>query len=187
MTGLLAAVEEQVLIAVDIGTADHDFEFLVAHDSVAAFGIELVHIFADFQDQGIGLVDRILPGEAEVGIDPVRDGRGASAAVLSDADREKIGAARVNRYLDLLESSVFSEAALREIQEREMEVTAKVRPGTEEAQSDRASALGFSKSSPAKKLNTVSLRGTFAQILEFVKENEDTLLIEHTKVGNVTI
>ncbi len=102
---------------------------------------------------------------------------GVSLVSLSDADRAKVRSSRIRRHLELLETSAFSESALQKIQDRVMEVTAKVNPGTEKAESERALALGMNEAHPMEKLNAVSLRGTFGQMLDFIGDNEDLLRI----------
>ena len=102
---------------------------------------------------------------------------GKALLTLSEEDRAKIKASQINRYLDLLEMSVFNEETLQKLQNRTMDVMAKVHPGTEEAESELALALGMTRAYPMKHLHLVSLYGTLSQILEFVKDNEDLIRI----------
>ena len=102
---------------------------------------------------------------------------GKSLLTLSAEDRGKIKASQITRYLDLLEMSVFNEETLQKLQDQSMDVMAEVRPGTEEAESERAKALGMQRAYPMKKLHLVSLYGSLSQILEFVRDNEDLIQI----------
>ena len=102
---------------------------------------------------------------------------GKALLTLSAEDREKIKASQINRYLDLLEMSVFNEETLQKLQNQTMDVMAEVRPGTEEAESERALALGMTRAYPMKHLHLVSLYGTFSQLLEFVKGNGNLIRI----------
>ena len=102
---------------------------------------------------------------------------GKALLMLSAEDRAKIKASQINRYLDLLEMSVFNEETLQKLQNQTMDVMAEVRPGTEEAESELALALGMTRAYPMKHLHLVSLYGTLSQILEFVKDNEDLIRI----------
>ena len=102
---------------------------------------------------------------------------GKSLITLSATDRAKIKASQINRYLDLMDISVFNKETLQQLQDRSMRVMAEVRPGTEEAESSRALALGMTRAYPMKHLHMVSLHGSLARILEFVKDNEDLIRI----------
>jgi len=102
---------------------------------------------------------------------------GKTLIKLSDEDRAKIDADQINRYLDLLDTTVLSEGASGKIMNRMTRVIADVREGTAEAESRRALALGMSEAFPMNNVNKVSLKGTLSQLLEFVKDNEDLLRI----------
>ena len=102
---------------------------------------------------------------------------GKALLTLSAEDRAKIKASQITRYLDLLEMSVFNEENLQKLQNQNMDVMAEVRPGTEEAESELALALGMTRAYPMKHLHLVSLYGTLSQILEFVKDNDDLIRI----------
>ena len=52
-----------------------------------------------------------------------------------------------------------------------------MQPGTEDAESERALALGMSVAYPMRYLHLVSLHGSFIQILDFVKDNNDLIRI----------
>ncbi len=91
-----------MFVAVDIRTADHDFELLVAHDGVAPAGVKLVDVLPYLQHQGIGLVNGIVPGEAEIGIDPVGDRGGPPAAVHGDGSGPVQDGGCVENIVDLL-------------------------------------------------------------------------------------
>ena len=73
--------------------------------------------------------------------------------------------------------SVVNEDAFQNLQDRTLKVMAEVRPGTEEAESERALAIGMTTAYPMKNLHLVSLDGSFLQIVEFVKDNDDLIRI----------
>ena len=102
---------------------------------------------------------------------------GKSLLTLSEKDRAKIEAAQIIRRLDLLEMSVINEEAFQKLQNQDIQVIAEVQPGTEDAESERALALGMSVAYPMRYLHLVSLHGSFIQILDFVKDNNDLIRI----------
>ncbi len=102
---------------------------------------------------------------------------GKSLATLSETDRAKIEAEQIIRRLDLLEMSLINEEAFQKLRDQDFEAIAEVRPGTEDAESGRALALGMRTAYPMKHLHLVSLHGSFLQILDFVKDNEDLVRI----------
>ena len=102
---------------------------------------------------------------------------GKSLLIQSETDREKIKAAQIIRRLELLEMSVINEEAFQKLQNQDIGVIAEVRPGTEEAESERALAYGMSIAYPMKYLHLVSLHGSIFQILEFVHDNDDLIWI----------
>ncbi len=97
---------------------------------------------------------------------------GKALISLSAADRAKITAEPLNRYIDFIESAGFTSKALEKAGERVFSVTADVKPGTEEEESKRAYALGMTDAEPLLNLHAVTLQGTLSQILAFVKEND---------------
>ena len=102
---------------------------------------------------------------------------GISLLTLSETDLAKIEAAQIIRRLDLLEMSVINEEAFQKLQNQDIQVIAEVQPGTEDAESERALALGMSVAYPMRYLHLVSLHGSFIQILDFVKDNNDLIRI----------
>ena len=70
-----------MFVTVLVAAAHHHFQLLVAHDGVASLGVELVHAVPHLGHQRIGLVDRVVAGQAEIAVDPVGNGGGAAAAV----------------------------------------------------------------------------------------------------------
>lgn len=100
---------------------------------------------------------------------------GAEIITLSPADRKKIDAPRIIRYLEFLESSEFSAEDADRFMNLTMEVSAEVCPGSEESESSLAAEIGMSKAYPMKMLNTVNLIGTFEEILRFTHDNADLI------------
>lgn len=128
-----------------------------------------------FDKEAYAVCEITVSGSQEKDLSGLVEGK--TLLTLSAEDRGKIKASQVNRYLDLLEMSVFNGETLQMLQNQAMDVLAEVRPGTEEAESERALALGMDRAYPMKHLHLVSLHGTLSQILEFVKDNEDLLRI----------
>ena len=98
---------------------------------------------------------------------------GSSFITLSDEDRKKITSRFLSSYLRFLESVDLSEESFDKAMQRTFNVIADVEPGTEEAESRRAYALGMAKADPLDKLNAVTLQGTLSQILLFAENNEN--------------
>ena len=128
-----------------------------------------------FDKEAYAVCEITVSGTQEKDISGMVEGK--SLLTLSAEDRAKIKASQITRYLDLLEKSVFTEESLQNLLDRSMMVMAKVLPGTEEAESERALALGMTRAWPMKHLHMVSLHGPLSQILEFVKNNEDLIRI----------
>ena len=128
-----------------------------------------------FDKEAYAVCEITVSGAQEKDISGMTEGK--SLLTLSAEDRAKIKASQINRYLDLLEMSVFTDETLQKLQNQTMDVMAEVRPGTEKAESERALELGMTRAYPMKHLHLVSLYGTLSQILEFVKDNEDLIRI----------
>lgn len=128
-----------------------------------------------FDKEAYAVCEITVSGTQEKDISGLVEGK--SLLTLSAEDRAKIKASQINRYLDLLEMSVFNEETLQKLQDQTMDVMAEVRPGTEKAESERALELGMTRAYPMKHLHLVSLYGTLSQILEFVKDNEALIRI----------
>ena len=64
----MTLTEEEVLVTVHVTAANHDLQFLIAHDGVAALGIELIHHGTNLNDKRIGLIDGIITGETEIAV-----------------------------------------------------------------------------------------------------------------------
>lgn len=128
-----------------------------------------------FDKEAYAVCEITVNGTQEKDISGMVEGK--ALLTLSAVDREKIKTSQINRYLDLLEMSVFNEETLQKLQNQTMDVMAEVRPGTEKAESERALELGMTRAYPMKHLHLVSLYGTLSQILEFVRDNEDLIRI----------
>jgi len=98
---------------------------------------------------------------------------GNSFLTLSQADRKKITAESILRYLSFLEGESFTDRTFSESTQRYFSVTAKVKPGTEEAESKRAYSLGMIDAEPLEYLHAVTLVGSLEQILDFTGNNAD--------------
>ncbi len=98
---------------------------------------------------------------------------GSSLLGIDAADRGKIQSDIVNRYLDFIEASAFTGNAFSETMQRTFFVAAAVEPGTEQAESERALALGMADATPLFELHAVTLQGTLEQILAFTAGNAD--------------
>ena len=109
-----------------------------------------------FDKEAYAVCEITVSGTQEKDISGLVEGK--SLLTLSAEDREKIKASQINRYLDLLEMSVFNEETLQKLQNQTMDVMAEVRPGTEEAESERALALGMTRAYPMKHLHMRSIR-----------------------------
>ena len=103
---------------------------------------------------------------------------GNSYITLSDSDLAKIKSGPLLHYIDFINQSKFaSAAAFDTVAERIFYVAADVTPGTEEEQSNYALSLGFLVSKPLKELNSITLMGTFSQIMEYTADNADLIVI----------
>ncbi len=98
---------------------------------------------------------------------------GTELITLSDADRKKIEAESLLRYLDFIEHSDFVPEDFASLTERRFNVTAVVSPGTVNAQSGLAASLGMEKALELPDFSAVSLYGTLRQILEYTENNDD--------------
>ena len=76
-----ALMEQQALVTLLIGVADHDFELLVAHHGVAALGVEGVHLLLDRCHQRVLLAHGIFALETEIAVEPVSDTGQSAVAV----------------------------------------------------------------------------------------------------------
>lgn len=100
---------------------------------------------------------------------------GAERISLAAADRAKIASKPFTRVLDFILKSPFSEEAFKKAVGRSFGLIAEVTPGTEEAQSQKALALGMHGADPLLELNEVALHGTLDQILRFAAGNPDLI------------
>ncbi len=98
---------------------------------------------------------------------------GDSFLNLSEKDREKITAMKINHYLDFISGSVYTAKSFGSTAERWFNAAAKVRPGTEEAESKLAYSLGMQDAEPLLNLSTITLVGTLEQIIAFATDNDD--------------
>lgn len=145
-------------------------------NTVTALTPGTVRVMAEsFDKEAYAVCEITVTGTQEKDLSGMVEGK--SLLTLSEADRAKIKASQVTRYLDLLEMSVFNEETLQKLLDQSLDVMAEVRPGTEEAESERAMDLGMRRAYPMKKLHMVSLYGTLSQILEFVRDNQDLIKI----------
>ncbi len=145
-------------------------------NTVTALTPGTVRVMAEsFDKEAYAVCEITVSGTQEKDISGMTEGK--SILTLSAEDRTKIKASQINRYLDLMEMSAFTEETLHKLQDQSMSVMAEVKPGTEDAESERALALGMNRAYPMKHLHLVSLHGTLSQILDFVKDNEDLIRI----------
>ena len=102
---------------------------------------------------------------------------GESFISLPKEDQAKIYSEPLLSYLSFIRESDFTEQTYESAAERIFYLVADVTPGTEQAQSQRALSLGMLVSEPLEELNSVTLMGTFKQILAFAVNNPDLLSI----------
>lgn len=102
---------------------------------------------------------------------------GGELLTLSQADRGKITSRSITRFLGFLENANLTEEAFSNALQKEFIVSADVKPGTEESESQHAYALGMEESRALIHLNVVTLQGTLEQILQFAENNENLIKI----------
>ncbi len=102
---------------------------------------------------------------------------GAEMISLSEEDLGKITSRTFKRHLDLVLNSNYTPQAFSAAMQHVYSVTARVTPGTEEAESKRALALGMKSAHPLMNLHAVTLLGTMEQILAFTGKNADLIRI----------
>ena len=56
----VALVEQKALVAIHIGVAHHNFQFLIAHDGVPPCSIQRVHLLLHLDNQRVGFADGVL-------------------------------------------------------------------------------------------------------------------------------
>ena len=101
---------------------------------------------------------------------------------LTRKEMKKITAPSIRRYIDFIADSAMDEENFSALASRTFDVLGLVISGTEEAESEKARALGLD-SEPLPDLQTVTLVGTVDQILAYVKNNLN--LVEITEIGNI--
>ena len=109
--------------------------------------------------------------------DAVTKRSGESFINLSKEDQKKIYSEPLLSYLSFIRESDFTEQTFESAAEKIFYLVADVTPGTEQAQSERALSLGMLVSEPLEELNSVTLMGTFKQILTFTANNPDLLSV----------
>ena len=131
-------------------------------------------IFAESFDQFSYAVCTVTVGDSvSKGASVMKSG--SEIMGLTPEEMDKITAETLVRYLSFVGDSPLDETSYAAVTDRFFDVLAAVRPGTEEEQSRLALSCGVEESDPLPDLHTITLRGSVAQILAYVKDNKDLL------------
>ena len=118
----------------------------------------------------------VVKGTPEANAGKSRSGKKLMTASASDL--AKIQALDINKYLEAVRNTQFTEEQFAEAMQENFHALAHVKPGTEEAEAERAAALGLIDPAPLNNLNLVTLQGTLEQILNFVGKNKELEFVE---------
>ena len=153
-------------------------------DTITALKEGEADLFAESIDQFSYAVCHVTVGDS-VSKDVSVMKSGTDFLGLTPEETAKITGETFTRYMDFVADAAMNDAAFAHSAEKQFDVIAAVKPGTEEAQSQRALECGVESSYPLKELESVTLTGTFAAILDYVKGNED--LIEIFELGPIWV
>ena len=143
-------------------------------DTVTALADGEARIFAESLDQFAYDVCTVTVGDS-VSKDASVMKSGDDLMGLTPEEMGKISAETLIRYLDFVADSAMDETAFETVADRMFDVLAEVKPGTEEAQSQRARDCGIEEPEALTGLNSVTLFGSLASILKYIRGNEDLL------------
>ncbi len=141
-------------------------------DTVTALAEGEARIFAESFDQASYDICTVTVGTS-VSKDASVMKSGSDFIGLSPEELGKISAETLNRYLNFVADSALDDETFNQVDDRMFDVLAEVKPGTEEAQSQRARECGVEDSESLKELNSVTLYGSLESILKYIKGNED--------------
>ena len=141
-------------------------------DTITALADGEARIFAESLDQFAYDVCTVTVGDT-VSKDASVMKSGNDLMGLTLEEMGKISAETLIRYLDFVADSAMDETAFETVADRMFDVLAEVKPGTEEAQSRRAHDCGIEEPEALKELNSVTLFGSLASILKYIRGNED--------------
>ena len=141
-------------------------------DTVTALADGEARIFAESLDQFAYDVCTVTVGDS-LSKDASVMKSGNDLMGLTPEEMGKISAETLIRYLDFVADSAMDETAFETVADRMFDVLAEVKPGTEEAQSQRARDCGIEEPEALTGLNSVTLFGSLASILKYIRGNED--------------
>ena len=141
-------------------------------DTVTALADGEARIFAESLDRFAYDVCTVTVGDS-VSKDASAMKSGNDLMGLTPEEMGKISAETLIRYLDFVADSAMDETAFETVADRMFDVLAEVKPGTEEAQSQRARDCGIEEPEALREMNSVTLFGSLASILKYIRGNED--------------
>lgn len=97
---------------------------------------------------------------------------------FSEKDLAKIKDTSLRNYITFLTTHTLSDDALNRALDREFLLIAEVQPGTLESESQKALGLGMRDASQLTVINSLAIRGTLGQLLDWISNNDAVISVD---------